>query len=59
VDRPGADAHTEVAVSMDGRRLAFTAKSQRIRTWLFPFDAGRGHITGDGEANHFAGKNVN
>jgi Tol biopolymer transport system component len=45
---PGPDA--EVAVSTDGRRLAFTAKSQRIRTWLFPFDATRGHITGSGEA---------
>jgi len=45
---PGPDA--AVAVSTDGRRLAFTAKSQRIRTWLFPFDATRGHITGSGEA---------
>jgi Tol biopolymer transport system component/DNA-binding winged helix-turn-helix (wHTH) protein len=45
---PGPDA--EVAVSTDGRRLAFTAKSQRIRTWLFPFDATRGLITGSGEA---------
>ena len=45
---PGPDA--AVAVSTDGRRLAFTAKSQRIRTWLFPFDAARGHITGSGEA---------
>ena len=45
---PGPDA--AVAVSTDGRRLAYTAKSQRIRTWLFPFDAARGHITGSGEA---------
>jgi Tol biopolymer transport system component len=45
---PGPDAG--VAVSTDGRRLAFTAKSQRIRTWLFPFDATRGHITNSGEA---------
>ena len=45
---PGPDAG--VAVSTDGRRLAFTAKSQRIRTWLFPFDATAGHITGSGEA---------
>jgi len=45
---PGPDAG--VAVSADGRRLAFTAKSQRIRTWLFPFDATAGHIRGSGEA---------
>ena len=45
---PGPDAG--VAVSTDGRRLAFTAKSQRIRTWLFPFDATAGHIKGSGEA---------
>jgi len=45
---PGPDAG--VAVSTDGRRLAFTAKSQRIRTWLFPFDAAAGQIRGSGEA---------
>jgi Tol biopolymer transport system component/DNA-binding winged helix-turn-helix (wHTH) protein len=44
---PGPDAGA--AVSTDGRRLAFTAKSQRIRTWLFPFDATAGHITGSGQ----------
>ena len=46
----GSGPDAAVAVSTDGRRLAFTAKSQRIRTWLFPFDATRGHITGSGEA---------
>jgi len=45
---PGPDAG--VAVSTDGRRLAFSSKSQRIRTWLFPFDATTGQIRGDGEA---------
>src|SRR5215470_2508849 len=45
---PGPD--TRVAVSIDGRRLAFTAKSQRIRTWLFPFDATTSQIRGNGEA---------
>ncbi len=34
---PGPD--TEIAVSPDGRRLAFTSKSEHIRSWLFPFDA--------------------
>jgi Tol biopolymer transport system component/DNA-binding winged helix-turn-helix (wHTH) protein len=45
---PGPDAG--VAVSSDGKRLAFTAKSERIRTWLFPFDATTGQIRGNGEA---------
>jgi len=39
-----------LAVSNNGRRLAFTAKSQRIRTWLFPFDATTGGIKGNGDA---------
>jgi len=38
------------AVSKDGKRLAFSAKSQRIQTWLFPFDARTGQIKGDGTA---------
>ena len=45
---PGPDAR--VAVSADGRRLAYTAKSQRIRSWLFPFDATTGQIRGNGDA---------
>lgn len=34
---PGPDAG--VGISRDGKRLAFSAKSVRLRTWLFPFDA--------------------
>jgi Tol biopolymer transport system component/DNA-binding winged helix-turn-helix (wHTH) protein len=45
---PGPD--TGVAVSTDGKRLAFAAKSERIRTWLFPFDATTGQIRGNGDA---------
>src|SRR5215831_2099786 len=45
---PGPDAG--VSVSADGKRLAFTAKSQRVRTWLFPFEATTGHLKGSGEA---------
>jgi Tol biopolymer transport system component/DNA-binding winged helix-turn-helix (wHTH) protein len=44
----GPDA--SATVSRDGKRLAFSAKSQRIQTYLFPFDAGAGHITGEGTA---------
>ena len=45
---PGPDA--ALAVSADGKRLAFTAKSQRIQTWLFSFDARTGQIIGNGNA---------
>ena len=44
---PGPD--TEIAVSRDGTRLAFTAESGHVRTWLFPFDAADGRITGNGQ----------
>ena len=46
----GSGPDAGLAVSRDGRRLAFTAKSQRIRPWLFPFDATTGHIKGNGNA---------
>ena len=45
----GAGPDESLAVSRDGRRLAFTAKSQQIRNWLFPFDANRGRITDKGQ----------
>ena len=44
----GPDAR--VAVSADGRQLAYTAKSQHIQSWLFPFDATTGQIRGKGDA---------
>jgi len=51
---PGPDG--SLAVSSDGRRLAFTAKSQQIRNWLFPFDAKKGRITDKGQAITAAGR---
>jgi Tol biopolymer transport system component/DNA-binding winged helix-turn-helix (wHTH) protein len=50
---PGPDGG--LAVSRDGKKLAFTAELQQIRTWLYPFDAGRGRITGGGQAVSPAG----
>jgi Tol biopolymer transport system component len=44
---PGSDV--QLALSPDGRKLAFTARTQQVRTWLFPFDATRGRITGSGQ----------
>ena len=43
---PGLD--TELALSPDGKRLAFTEESAHIRAWTFPFDATHGRVTGEG-----------
>ena len=45
---PGFD--TEFSLSPDGKKLAFTGESRRIRAWLFPFDATRGRVSGSGYA---------
>ncbi len=44
---PGLD--TELSLSPDGKKLAFTEESEHIRAWLFPFDATRGRVTGPGQ----------
>lgn len=41
---------TEVALSRNGSKLAFTKKNQATTIWLFPFDARRGQIKGEGQA---------
>ena len=45
---PGLD--TELSLSADGKKLAFTGESRRTRAWLFPFDATRGRVSGSGHA---------
>ena len=37
----GSGLDTELAVSPDGKKLAFTAESDQIKAWLFPFDNAR------------------
>ena len=44
---PGPDS--ALAISSDGRRLGYTAKSEHIRNWLFPFNPDAGRITGPGQ----------
>jgi len=51
---PGPDG--SLAISGDGRQLAFTAKSQQMRNWLFPFDANIGRITDKGQPITAAGR---
>jgi Tol biopolymer transport system component len=38
------------AVSPDGTRVAFTSAPASTRAWLFPFEANRARLTGDGRA---------
>jgi Tol biopolymer transport system component len=51
---PGPDVR--VAISHDGKRLAFTAKSQHRRTRLFPFDASTRRLSGEGQPITAAGR---
>jgi Tol biopolymer transport system component/DNA-binding winged helix-turn-helix (wHTH) protein len=44
---PGPD--TGLALSRDGRKLAFTSGREQIRVWSYPFDAKAGRVMGKGE----------
>jgi Tol biopolymer transport system component len=45
----GGGFDTSIAVSPNGRKLAFTIRNERTRLWSFPFDALRGQMLGSGE----------
>jgi Tol biopolymer transport system component/DNA-binding winged helix-turn-helix (wHTH) protein len=45
---PGPDSG--VALSPDGKRIAFAAQSEHIGSMLFPFDPNTGQISGSGES---------
>src|SRR5215472_2353800 len=51
----GAGYDVQPAVSADGKKLAFTTEVRHVRTWVFPFDAKHGQLTGPGEAVTSAG----
>ena len=46
----GAGADTELALSRDGTKLAFTSKAVHVAAWMFPFNASSGQLTGAGSA---------
>jgi Tol biopolymer transport system component/DNA-binding winged helix-turn-helix (wHTH) protein len=46
----GSGVETELSLSPDGNRLAFTSLSQEVRAWVFPINAARGQLTGPGNA---------
>jgi Tol biopolymer transport system component/DNA-binding winged helix-turn-helix (wHTH) protein len=46
----GVELETELALSADGRKLAFTSQAEQVRAWMFPFDTERGRLIGPGQA---------
>jgi Tol biopolymer transport system component/DNA-binding winged helix-turn-helix (wHTH) protein len=46
----GSGLDTDFALSADGRKVAFTAESDRVQAWIFPFDGIHGRLTGAGAA---------
>jgi len=45
----GSGIDTEIALSRDGKRLAFCARIETIRVWSLPFNARTGQIKGEGQ----------
>jgi len=46
----GSGLDTELALSAEGGKIAFTMESDRVRAWVFPFDGTLGRVTGVGQA---------
>jgi Tol biopolymer transport system component/DNA-binding winged helix-turn-helix (wHTH) protein len=46
----GTGFDTELSLSSDGKKMAFTGGSYQVRAWLLPFDATRGQVAGAGQA---------
>ena len=44
-----ASYDTELALSRDGGKLAFTSKTLQVRAWVFPFAANDGRLKGNGK----------
>jgi Tol biopolymer transport system component len=44
-----SEEHGDIAVSPDGKKLAFMSYNQAIRIWSWPFDAATGQIRGEGQ----------
>jgi Tol biopolymer transport system component len=53
---PGPD--TDIAISPDGKKLVYTARTENIRLWSFPFDATVGRVVASGEPLSAAGANA-
>jgi Tol biopolymer transport system component len=51
----GTALDTDLALSPDGRKIAFTARTERTRLWGVPFDAASGRVRGRGQPITSAG----
>jgi Tol biopolymer transport system component len=51
---PGADS--DIAITGDGKRLAFTTQVTNDRIWSLPFEVSSGRVLGDGQAVTESGK---
>ena len=45
----GAELQTNIDLSRDGKRIAFSQRKENTRLWSFPFNSQIGQITGPGE----------
>jgi Tol biopolymer transport system component len=45
----GDGQDTDISISRDGTKIAYTKKNQSTGIWLFPFDAARGQVKGPGQ----------
>ena len=43
----GGGPERDIAISPDGRKLAFTARAEQTRLWSLPFDASAGRVKGE------------
>jgi Tol biopolymer transport system component/DNA-binding winged helix-turn-helix (wHTH) protein len=46
----GTELDSGFSASPDGSKMAFTSEFRRVQAWMFPFDALRGQVTGNGSA---------
>jgi Tol biopolymer transport system component/DNA-binding winged helix-turn-helix (wHTH) protein len=53
-----AGRDTDIALSSDGRKLAFSSRSERSRLWSLPFDSVNGRLTGTGAPITIAGSDA-
>lgn len=54
----GAGKDTDIAVSSDGRKLAFSIRNERSRLWTLPFDPVAGRTTGTAQPLTVGGKDA-
>jgi Tol biopolymer transport system component/DNA-binding winged helix-turn-helix (wHTH) protein len=51
----GAGLDRDIAISPDGRKLAFTTRAEQTRLWSIPFEASSGRVKGEGRPVTAAG----